>query len=57
MGKHLECRDLGLDCAFVVDADSVEGILEVAGPHAKEVHNLDVTPELVQAVTGAIKDV
>ena len=56
MGKSLVCRDLGFDCGFEVTADNDEAILEAAGAHAKEVHDLDATPELVQAVTAAIKN-
>ena len=56
MGKLLKCRDLGFDCDAEVRADSVDEILAIAGEHAKSVHNVDVTPELVAAVQGAITD-
>ena len=56
MGKLLKCRDLGFDCEAEVRGESVDDILKVAGPHAQTVHGVEVTPELVTAVTNAITD-
>ena len=55
MGKVLRCGDLVKDCAFEARGTEEE-ILRKAGPHAKDAHGMEVTPELVAAVRGAIRD-
>jgi predicted small metal-binding protein len=55
MGKVLRCGDLVKGCAFEARGTEEE-ILQKAGPHAKEAHGMEVTPELVAAVRGAIRD-
>jgi len=55
MGKVLRCGDLVKGCSFEARG-SEEEILQKAGPHAKEAHGMEVTPELVAAVRGAIRD-
>ena len=44
--KELKCRDAGFDCDAVVHGETVDDVMEQAGPHAKEAHGLDVTPEM-----------
>lgn len=56
MAKVLRCRDTGADCDFEVRADSEEEILQKAAQHAKEVHQMEVTPELADAVRKMIRD-
>jgi predicted small metal-binding protein len=48
--KKLRCRDAGFDCDAVVEGATTEEVLAQAGPHAKEVHDVDVTPELAEAL-------
>jgi len=55
MNKVLRCGDLVKGCSFEARGTEEE-ILQKAGPHAKEVHGMEVTPELVAAVRGAIRD-
>lgn len=55
--KQLHCRDAGFDCDAVVEGRSVEEVMAQAGPHAKEVHGVEVTPEMAQAIAGQVKDV
>ncbi|MCH7713349.1 MAG: DUF1059 domain-containing protein [Chloroflexi bacterium] len=57
MAKLLRCRDLGPDCDAEVRGETVDEILEQVGKHAQSVHGMEVTPELVEAVRNAIKDV
>ena len=57
MAKLLKCRDLGPDCDAEVGGETVDEILEQVGKHAQSVHGMEVTPELVEAVRNAIKDV
>ena len=56
MAKVLRCRDTGADCDFEARADSEEEILRKAAEHAKEVHQMEVTPELADAVRKMIRD-
>src|SRR3712207_7387800 len=44
--KELKCRDAGFDCDAVVQGETVDDVMAQAGPHAKEVHGVDVTPEI-----------
>jgi predicted small metal-binding protein len=55
MGKLLRCGDLVKGCSFEARGTEEE-ILQQAGPHAREAHGMEVTPELVAAVRGAIRD-
>jgi predicted small metal-binding protein len=54
--KELKCRDAGFDCDAVVQGDSVDDVLAQVGPHAAEVHGVEVTPEMREQLTGAIQD-
>jgi predicted small metal-binding protein len=55
MGKRLRCDDLVKGCAFEARGTEEE-ILQQAGRHAKETHGMEVTPDLVAAVRGAVKE-
>ena len=54
--KTLHCRDAGFDCEGVIEADSADEVLGLAGQHAKEVHGVDVTPEMAEAISLQIHD-
>ena len=56
MSKVMKCGDLMPGCDFVARGESENDILQAAAAHAKEVHHLDATPELVQQVKSVIKD-
>jgi predicted small metal-binding protein len=55
--RQLKCRDAGFDCDAVVEGETTEEVLAQAGPHAKDVHNVDVTPDMAEAIAGKIRDV
>lgn len=55
--KQLLCRDAGFDCDAVVTGESEDEILAQAGPHAKEAHGVDVTPEMALQLSTKIRDV
>ncbi len=55
--KELSCRDAGFDCDAVVRGDSVDDVMAQVGPHAKEAHEVDLTPELPQPLAGVVRDV
>lgn len=54
--RELRCRDVGFDCNAVVHAENDEEILAQVATHAKEVHNVEVTPELAEQVKKLIHD-
>ena len=54
--RKLKCRDAGFDCEGVIQGESTDEVLDLAGQHAKEVHGVDVTPEMVDAISMQIRD-
>jgi predicted small metal-binding protein len=54
--KDFHCRDAGMKCDFVARGDSKDEILRQAGEHAKQAHNMSVTPELAKKVESLIHD-
>ena len=52
--KSFACGDVIPGCNGRVTAADEEGILAWAGQHAPEVHDLEVTPELVETVRSRI---
>ncbi len=55
--KQLACRDAGFDCDAVVQGANTDEVLAQAGPHAKEVHGVEVTPEMADQIATKIRDV
>ena len=51
-----KCRDAGFDCDAVVHGQDDEEVMAQAGPHAKEAHCVDVTPELGARIKTLIRD-
>ncbi|MBI3078846.1 MAG: DUF1059 domain-containing protein [Deltaproteobacteria bacterium] len=57
MAKVLRCRDVGMDCDFVVHAETEGEILKRAAEHADVAHGLKEIPAaVVEKVRGAIHD-
>ena len=54
--KTLKCRDAGFDCNAEVRANSEQEVLTQASRHAKEVHGVDVTPEMADQIRAKIHD-
>lgn len=54
--KELRCRDVGFDCDAVVHAETEEEILTQAAAHAKQVHNVEVTPEQAEQIAKLIHE-
>ena len=54
--KELACREAGFDCDGVIQGNSVDDVLATAGPHAKESHGVDVTPEMREQLSGLVRD-
>ncbi len=57
MGKTLACKDVGVDCDFVIHGKDESDVLRQAAEHAKGCHhNVQMTPEVVSKVKAAIKE-
>jgi predicted small metal-binding protein len=57
MSKVMRCNDVVGNCDFVARGESEQEIMEQAGQHAREAHQVnEVTPELAEKVRGAIRD-
>ena len=57
--KKLACRDVGVDCDFVVEGLSEEEVLNKAQQHAYEVHAIkpeEMTSELKVKIQENIRD-
>ena len=54
--KTLNCGELMPGCTERFQGETEDEILAQAGQHAVEVHNLEMTPELVETVRGHIHD-
>jgi predicted small metal-binding protein len=56
--KQLSCRDAGLDCDFMVRAETEDEVLEVAATHGARFHGMkEVTPDLKNKIKSFIKTV
>lgn len=54
--KTLHCSDAGFTCEGVIKGNTVEEVLAKAGQHAREVHNIEITPEMAAQLETLIKD-
>ena len=53
--RTLQCRDAGFDCDAVVQGETDDEVLAQAGPHAKEAHGVDVSPEMAEQIKSLIR--
>jgi predicted small metal-binding protein len=57
MTKILTCRDVGVDCDFVAEGETVEEVMEKTRNHAREGHGFaDIPAEMIDKVKAAIHD-
>jgi predicted small metal-binding protein len=57
MGKALACKDVGVDCDFVIHGKDEADVLRQAAEHAKGCHhNVQMTPEVQAKIRAAIKE-
>ncbi|WP_266204943.1 DUF1059 domain-containing protein [Pontibacter kalidii] len=54
--KTLKCRDVGFDCNAEVRANTEQEVLTQASKHAREVHGVDVSPQMAEQIKTKIKD-
>jgi len=58
MAKAIKCRDVGVDCDFEAQAESVDELLKKCAEHARTAHGMNEIPaELAAKVRGAIREV
>src|SRR4029453_16508040 len=58
MAKVLRCRDVGMDCGCVMQADTEEEILQHAAAHACMAHNMQEMPvEVMTTVRTVIREI
>ena len=54
--RQLRCRDVGLDCDYVVRGNSDEDVMRQAAAHAQRDHGIEeITPDLAERVRSAIR--
>jgi predicted small metal-binding protein len=54
--KELRCRDIGFECDAVIRGDTMDEVMAQTVPHAKEVHDVDVTPEMAGQIRGLVRE-
>jgi predicted small metal-binding protein len=56
MTKKLHCKDLGFDCAGIVEGETETEVLEKVAAHAQEAHNLtEMSDEVVEKVRSVMQ--
>ncbi len=57
MGKTLACKDVGVNCDFVIKGKDEADVLRQAAAHAQGCHhNVQMTPDVQAKIRAAIKD-
>jgi predicted small metal-binding protein len=54
--KTLHCADAGFNCEGVIRANTEEEVMMQAAQHARDVHGVEVTPEMADQIKTLIKD-
>ena len=57
--KKLACRDIGLDCGYIIEGEREEDIIKNAYQHVWEVHAIkqeEMTSEMKARITQNIRD-
>ena len=52
----LACKDTGTQCNWVGRAQTEQELLKQATQHVKDVHKMEVTPEIEQMARKVIRD-
>jgi len=57
MARVVSCKDVGVDCDFVMRGETDQDILQQAAAHARTAHNMtEIPPEIAEKLRGAIRD-
>lgn len=51
----LACKDTGTECNWVGEAQTEQELLKQAGQHVKDVHKMNMTPEMEQMARKVIR--
>lgn len=54
--KTLHCADAGFDCKGVIKGATEEEVLAQAAEHARDVHQVEVTPEMAATLRTLIRE-
>ena len=54
MTSKISCREAGYDCAFAVQSESEDEVIDLARRHAEQTHGLDLSREDAR---GLVRDV
>ena len=54
--KTLACKDIGMQCDWVGRAENEQELMKQAAQHVKDVHKIDVTPEMEQQARKVTRD-
>ncbi|UFH57620.1 DUF1059 domain-containing protein [Spirosoma sp. KNUC1025] len=54
--KVLHCQEAGFNCAGIIRAHSDHEVLTLAAQHAELVHQVQLTPAMLEQLTGMIRD-
>lgn len=54
--KILHCKDAGFDCAGIIRAPEEDDVLQLAAQHAKQVHQVTITPEMAVQIRRLIRE-
>src|SRR5437867_4505639 len=56
--KEIRCKDAGVDCDFVAQAETMDELMKKVQEHAQKDHGYkDIPPELVAKVKSLVRDV
>ena len=57
MARVVSCKDVGVDCDFVMRGETDQDILQQAAEHARTAHNMtEIPPEVAEKLRVAIRD-
>ncbi len=54
--KDFHCRDAGMNCDYVARGNTNQEVLAQASQHARQAHNMNMTPDLSKKVEGLIHE-
>ena len=56
--RQLSCRDAGADCDFLLRAETLDEVMNIASEHACRVHQVcEITPEMKDKMESLAKSV
>jgi predicted small metal-binding protein len=57
MARTFACREIGIECQWLITAETEDRLLSKIQGHVAEIHrDLDMTPEFTAKIEGAFRD-